>query len=208
MTTTRLIIARHGNTFNEGEEARRVGKTDLSLVDSGLIQGTKLGEYFLKSNLLPDIIFTSELKRTIETARQIENALGIIIKFSNLSIFNEIDYGIDENQPESEVIKRIGIEAIKDWDENAIVPQGWIVNPEEIIENWLSFSRDIVEKYFGKNILVVTSNGIARFSPYITGDFKVFAENNKLKISTGAFAIFENYGDNTNWHCKGWNVKP
>jgi probable phosphoglycerate mutase len=53
---------------------------------------------------------------------------------------------------------------------------------------------------------VVTSNGIARFAPYITGDFEGFAAEHKIKLSTGALAVFKH--ENGPWRVEGWNIRP
>ena len=42
MKTTKLIVVRHGNTFNKGDTILRVGsKTDLPLTATGVQQGRK-----------------------------------------------------------------------------------------------------------------------------------------------------------------------
>jgi len=53
---------------------------------------------------------------------------------------------------------------------------------------------------------VITSNGIARFAPHLTGAFEAFRRDHKLKISTGALAILTN--ENGVWKIEGWNIKP
>ncbi len=207
-TSTKLLIARHGNTFSQGEVVRRVGITDLSLVESGMLQGEKLGEYLKTHRLIPDIIYTSQLQRTKQTAEQIKHVLQKDVRTLNLSIFNEIDYGPDENQSEQEVIARLGQEALQQWEDKAIVPQGWNVSPVDIIANWQLFAGNIEAEYSGKTILVITSNGIARFSPYLTGDFSEFASVHRIKIATGALCVFQKNSDTTAWECLEWNIKP
>jgi 2,3-bisphosphoglycerate-dependent phosphoglycerate mutase len=208
---TYLVIARHGNTFEDGEVPRRVGaRTNLPLTKKGVEQGQKIGRYLLKNNLVPDVVYTSSLLRTIQTAEAAVKETGLKQPVFPLQIFDEIDYGPDEDKVEEEVIARIGEQAIKDWDKEGVVPDGWNVNPDEIIENWKGFARRIVthedDHDFKETVLVVTSNGIARFAPHITGDFEGFAKENKIKISTGALCIFE-YVDGK-WTLKGWNIKP
>ena len=39
---TRLLIARHGNTFQPDETPKRLGLQDIPLVESGLAQGRAL----------------------------------------------------------------------------------------------------------------------------------------------------------------------
>ncbi|KTD54867.1 phosphoglycerate mutase [Legionella sainthelensi] len=206
--TTRLLVARHGNTFAPSDIVRRVGTTDLPLVESGLLQGRLLGAYLKQQHLIPDVIFTSKLKRAIQTAEQAQSTMGSDLPIETLSIFNEIDYGPDENQPEEHVIARIGQDALRAWETQAIVPQGWNVDPATLIKNWLDFSIRLRTKYMGKTCLVITSNGVARFLPYLTGNFAAFSGQYGIKIATGALCIFENKDHSELWDCVSWNVKP
>lgn len=204
---TTLIIARHGNTFGSGETPTRVGaRTDLPLVEKGREQARKIGEYLKENNLVPDVVYTSGLQRTIQTAQIAISETGIKNPVFPLDIFNEIDYGPDENKTEAEVIARIGAQAVRDWDEHAIPPPGWLVNPQAIIRHWLDFANHIRAHDDGETILVVTSNGIARFAPHITGDFEGFRDAHDIKLSTGALAIFDH--DGQKWICRAWNLRP
>lgn len=205
---TRLLIARHGNTFGPKDIIRRVGSTDLSLVESGFEQGQRLGQYLLQKKLIPDVVFTSELQRTQQTAKEVCKSIAIEIPTKSTALFNEIDYGPDENKTEQEVLARIGQQALTDWDQSAIVPEGWCFDPKQAIANWHQFAKEIEAAYPGKTILVVTSNGIARFAPYLTGDFAHFSQHHKIKVATGAVCIFEKSQDAVKWDCKEWNSKP
>ena len=207
---TKLIIARHGNTFTADQTPTRVGaRTDMPLVEKGKEQAKQLGLYLKQKNLIPDVVYASPLKRTFETAKiSLENADCSDLDIITEEIFKEIDYGPDENKTEDEVIARIGKEAIEAWDKEAIVPPGWQVDPAAIIQNLKNFAKMCEEKHAGKNILVLTSNGIARFSPYLTGDFDSFAQDHKIKISPGALAVFEKESTDPVWTVTHWNTKP
>lgn len=206
MTTT-LIIARHGNTFGPSDTPTRVGaRTDLPLVEKGLEQARALGRYLKENKLIPDVVYSSHLKRTKEMAEVAIRESGVTNPVFALDIFNEIDYGPDENKTEEAVIARIGEQAIKDWDESAIVPEGWKVDPQEIIQNWTGFAEQISAHHDNETVLVVTSNGIARFAPHLTNNFEGFAAKHKIKLSTGALAIFRY--ENGAWHIKEWNIRP
>ncbi len=206
--TIKLIIARHGNTFAARDVVTRVGITDLPLVDSGLQQGRKLGAYLKQHQLIPDVIFTSQLQRTQQTAEQAQAVMQTQLPMQTLAIFNEINYGPDENQPEEKVIARIGKDALLAWEKQAIVPQGWQIDPNDIIKNWLLFSEKLRKEYNNKTILAVTSNGIARFAPHLTGDFAAFSAKHNIKISTGALCLFEITLPAEHWTCVAWNIKP
>ncbi len=209
MNKTTLLIVRHGNTFTTDQTPTRVGaRTDLPLVESGRTQAKLIGKYLKENNMLPDIAYSSHLIRAKETASLALVEIHSQITVQATDIFNEIDYGPDENKPEKEVIARIGEQAIKDWDEHGKVPDGWRVDPQTIIQNWHDFAARCLKDYADKTILVVTSNGIARFAPYLTGDFAAFRNTHKIKISTGALCVFEHTTGIPNWTCTRWNIRP
>ncbi|MFK7839347.1 MAG: histidine phosphatase family protein [Bdellovibrionales bacterium] len=206
MSTT-LIIARHGNTFGPADVPTRVGlHTDLPLVESGIEQAKKIGRYLKDNKMIPDVVYTSTLQRTVQTASIAIKESGVSNPFFKLEMFNEIDYGPDENKAEADVIARIGEQAIKDWDAHAKVPDGWKVNPDQVKQNWIDFAEQISAFDDNETALIVTSNGIARFAPYITGDFDAFSKQHSIKLSTGAFGILKH--ENGNWHCESWNTRP
>ncbi len=199
---TTLIIARHGNTFSEGQTPTRVGaRTDLPLVESGEDQALRLGHHLKSADLIPDIVYTSTLRRTVDTARLACVAMVCAADNIPLPLFNEIDYGIDENKPEPDVVARLGADAIADWDKNAVMPAEWSPRPDVIIDSWKFFLDGCLKDYAGKTILVITSNGIARFALNS-------AENGNtvpMKLSTGAYGILKYDGK---WVVTDWNVKP
>lgn len=151
------------------------------------------------------MIYSSALQRAQETAKIAVKESGISNPVFTLDIFNEIDYGPDENKPAEEVIRRIGLQALKDWDQEGIMPDGWKADSETIVQNWLAFGEQIRAHDDNETVLVVTSNGIARFAPHLAGDFENFCQNHSLKLSTGALAILEY---KSGWAIKEWNIKP
>ena len=234
--STKLIIARHGNTFTKYQTPTRVGAhTDLPLVEFD--RSNAIGKYLIETNQIPDIIFTSPLSRTVQTAMYVMKAIGkeyYDLKVS--STFTEIDYGLDENKTEDEVEYRLGLAYLKDnneysnelsqeqirkygkqqinlWNTKAIPPLGWKVNPTEIIEQWQLFADRIIKEYKNKTVLVLTSNGIARFSPYILNKTPFFIkQNTSLKITTGGICVFQGIEDQENttitWENLLWNFSP
>lgn len=206
---TTLIIVRHGNTFNPHETLLRIGvRTDIPLVDSGKQQAQKIGEWLRKNTLIPHRIYAAELQRTLQTAELITQELNAEIPIIRDKQFNEIDYGPDEGKSEREVIDRIGAGAIQMWDKDAIVPGGWQVDPQTVIQDWLEFGKFIEKNYNNQIILVVTSNGIARFALYLTHQFEQFKQQYAIKISTGALCILRKINVASDWQVERWNFKP
>ena len=134
-----IYIVRHGNTFDKGDVVTRVGaRTDLALSSSGQTQAEALAIHFMAK--VPEgfsAAYCSPLQRTKQTAETImavrENRPSIEIA----EFLREIDYGPDENQPEEAVIARIGAPALAAWDEHAIPPAGWEIDPASIKQDWL-----------------------------------------------------------------------
>lgn len=202
-----LLIARHGNTFSAGETPRRVGaRTDLPLVEKGFEQGRHIGAYLKAHDLRPSRVYTSALQRTIQTADAALKAAGLEVTTQIHDMFNEIDYGPDENLTEEEVIARLGEDALAAWDKDGITPDGWSPDAKDIKNDWLNFGQDIAADTNHRIEMVVTSNGVARFAPYLTGDFEGFAAAHDIKIATGGLCIMY-YSDNA-WHVEDWNIKP
>lgn len=205
--TTRIIIARHGNTFTKDQTPLRVGaKTDLPLVETE--RGTNVGKYLKALVLYPSAVFSAPLQRTLETARLAIAALNKDIPLIEDKRFTEIDYGPDEAKTEDEVIARIGQKAMDDWNSSAIVPDGWKVSVNGIIKAWKEFAEEVERDYHGKNVLVVSSNGIIRFAPHLTGNFKKFTENFNIKVGTGGVCILEKEDGDKHWKVTSWGVKP
>ena len=227
--TTRLIIARHGNTFTKEQTPTRVGgRTDLPLVETE--RGTAVGKYLKQRGYEPVKVFAAPLKRTMETARLAVAAMDKDLPVEETDDFVEIDYGPDENKTEAEVINRLGRhylekegqnlsllseqdiinkgeEVLAWWNEKALVPDGWVVSPCDIIATWKSFADKIEKEYRDKDVLLVSSNGVIRFAPYLTGDFATFAAEHDIKVTTGGVCVFEKDSGEENWRCTEWNVK-
>ncbi len=201
MTTT-IIIARHGNTFAPDQTPTRVGaRTDLPLVESGEDQALRLGHHLKSQKLIPDLVYTSTLRRTIDTARLICVAMMCPAPNTPLPFLNEIDYGPDENKPEPDVKARLGEMALKRWDDFGEMPLDWSPRPDVISGSWQYFLDKCQTDLKDKRVLVVTSNGIARFALNC-------AENGDtcpLKLSTGAYGILKH---DTKWMVTDWNIKP
>lgn len=205
--TVKLIIARHGNTFGPGEVARRIGaRTDLPLVESGHAQAQKLGLFLKQNRLIPDVVYTSRLKRTIETAGDAISAMGIACPTQQSEIFDEIDHGPDENQTDPDIVKRIGARAFNAWEQDNAMPRDWSPQSDVLRKRWFDFAKHCEQAHDEKTVLVVTSNGVARFAPLLANNASDIINEKNRKLSTGALSILE--GDGGLWMISHWNVKP
>jgi probable phosphoglycerate mutase len=203
---TTLLIARHGNTFEKDQTPVRIGKTDMPLSSSGRIQAVNLGNYLKINNIHPARVYCGNLKRTQETASLALKAAGISMQPTILSMFDEIDYGPDEGKTNAEVIDRIGEIALRYWESMAVPPEGWLIDTDQIVQDWLNFAKEVISKYPDGTLLVITSNGIARFAPYLTNDFFSFIQHHNIKLATGSIGSLT-YKDG-GWKADYWNQVP
>ena len=204
--TVRLIIVRHGNTFEPGEPVRRVGgRTDLALSASGRAQAEALGRRFAEDGFAS--ARSGPLRRTRETAEAILAAQserrGSAPPLETDLFLREIDYGPDENRPEAEVIARIGADALERWERLGQPPPGWRVDPDALVGNWQARFRELRDA--PGTHLMVTSNGIARFALKAAGE-AAGARDLASKLRTGAWGEIDLEGEQA--RVRAWNVRP
>lgn len=190
----RLIIVRHGNTFEAGETPRRVGRrTDLPLTAAGIAQAEALGRSF--AGMTFSRCLAGELTRTRQTAEALMQAAGIDMRVEAAGFLTEIDHGPDENRTDAEVVARIGEAALAAWEHDAVPPPGWIVDAEARIAGWRGFAGETAG-----DSLLVTSNGAARFALMAFG-------LTPRKIRTGAYGIIE-AGSDGGFRLVEWDRRP
>lgn len=201
-----IYIVRHGNTFDKGDVVTRVGaRTDLALSSSGQTQAEALAIHFMA--MVPEgfsAAYCSPLQRTRQTAEAILAVRSPRPDVETLEFLREVDYGVDENQPEDAVVARLGAAALQAWDEQAVVPQGWRVDPEGIKAAWKQLIGSLVDKAATDRVLIVTSNGVARF---VLDAITVFeTEPHSIKLKTGAYGHLRASGDDVS--LVAWNIRP
>lgn len=202
-----IYIVRHGNTFDKGDTITRVGaRTDLTLSNSGKEQAAALAHYFAGIAIQFDRILSSPLQRTHQTARAICDRQSGQTDIEFCEFLREIDYGPDENRPEPEVVARIGEQALSDWEEKAIAPKGWRVDPAAIKQAWADCFVSLVPSETQNGpVLIVTSNGIARFALQVAEGAQ--RSQAPLKLVTGAIGRID-ITENGELSVNFWNQRP
>lgn len=200
---TRLVIVRHGNTFEAGEPPRRIGaRTDLPLTAAGVAQAEALGRHFAANGVRFDRVLSGELKRTRQTAEAIVGGQPI----ETATFLTEIDHGPDEGQPETAVIARLGNEAITLWETQWVAPEGWEVGAQWRLLAWREFVEQAAEELPHGTILMVTSNGAARFALAALG-LKPGENRAGVKFRTGSYGVVE-VGSGADFRLLGWDIRP
>src|SRR5690554_4442171 len=113
--TYKLILLRHGqSTWNKSNQF--TGWMDVQLTDLGREEGSRAGELLAQSGLLPDIQFTSLLRRAIHTANlALEVAERDWIDVKRSWRLNERHYGALQGLNKAETLEKYGEEQFMAW---------------------------------------------------------------------------------------------
>lgn len=177
---TKILLARHGNTFGPGDTPVWIGaKEDLPLVESGEAQATALGAALAEAGLTPGRIVCGPLKRTRRAAEIVAALIGFAGTPEIDERLKEIDYGSWGGKSNDRIVAEFGQEALDTWDKHHRRPEGADWSPDEatLKSNALAAMRDAAT---GPLTLVVTSNGVLR---YMHG--ALTGANGNAKVKTG-----------------------
>ncbi len=142
-----LILLRHGNsTWNQ--ENRFTGWVDVDLSDQGRTEAKRAGQLLAESGLKPDLLYTSRLKRAINTANiALAEAERSWIDVKRDWRLNERHYGDLQGKDKAETLAQYGPEQFQIWRRSFDVPPPPILDDSE-------FSQAKDERYadLGANI--------------------------------------------------------
>lgn len=146
-----IYVVRHGQT-DWNLQGRCQGRQDIELNQTGRAQAAALAEQL--ADVKFDVCFASPLKRTLETAqtiyhgeiitdpRLIERGIGALEGRQGWK-----EAGVNFNDPHDPVSQQYGVEMLPDLQKRL-----------------RSFWDEILTKYVGQNVLVVTHAGVALWS--------------------------------------------
>ena len=164
----RLYVTRHGQTqWNALNKV--LGRTDVPLDETGQAQADALARSLAGEPI--DLVLTSPLQRTVQTGAAVANALGIPAQTADELI--EMNFGIYEGVQRSDPVYQTAKAQYF-----ARYPEG--ESFLDIAARIYPFLRRLPSQYPGKNILLVTHNGICRvihsyFEPMTNDEFRTFA---------------------------------
>lgn len=172
-----IYIVRHGQT-DWNKEKRIAGRADIELNMQGVLQAEQTAAKLKDVNF--DAVFSSPLKRTLQTA-QIITKLPVITDDRLIERSNgELEGKLAKYMPKDinfndENEKRFNIENIKDFR-------------KRIFDFW----QDITNNYKGKNVLVVTHSGVIIYTRcFFEGEPKDF-NYNKLVLKNCEILTYNN----------------
>lgn len=171
--TGSLVLLRHGesdwNALN-----LFTGWVDVGLTDKGQAEAVRSGELIAEHDLLPDVLYTSLLRRAITTAHlALDSADRLWIPVRRSWRLNERHYGALQGLDKAETKARYGEEQFMAWRRS-------YDTPPPPIERGSQFSQDADPRYAdigGGPLTECLADVVARFLPYFTdvivGDLRV-----------------------------------
>lgn len=148
---------RHGETV-WNRERRYQGQSDIPLTDEGRTQAIILSERLKNEKI--DVIYASDLSRTIETAEIIAKYHGL--KVLTAPLMRELSFGIWEGMTYDEIIQKWPKE-YKEWQDdpyNKKPPEGETLS--ELCQRASKFLMETAKKHPESRILVVSHAGPIR----------------------------------------------
>ena len=164
----KIYVVRHGQT-DYNINGLFQGRKDIPLNSVGIKQAEETAQKF--KNISVDIILVSPLTRAKETAKYISNVTGVkpIIEQDLI----ERNFGDMEGKPNREYCN---IKMLLDYEKNYNICN---VEPIQSLFKRVSDCLDkIIDKYMGKNVVLVTHGGVAQA---IDCYFNGFPENKDLQ---------------------------
>ncbi len=157
-----LILLRHGeSTWNE--KNLFTGWVDVDLTDKGRAQAIRGGELLAEQGVLPDVLYTSLLRRAIVTANlALEAADRLWIPVHRDWRLNERHYGALQGLDKAATKEKYGDEQFMAWRRS-------YDTPPPPIEKGSEFSQDADPRYSdidGGPLTECLADVVARFVPY------------------------------------------
>jgi broad specificity phosphatase PhoE len=207
----RLILVRHGNTFEPGTQAVWVGaRTDLPLAAKGRAQAEQVGDFLLRRRVPLAAIYCGPLKRTVDTASIVaETATALSPPRIQIDErLRELDYGLWEGLSTHRIVELHGADEIESWETESVWPAGAGWKPEkdvvlQNVQNLLNEWEATLRSGSSAAVLVVSSNGF----------FRLLAERMGVpprdrKMATGHISIVSLVVPEHRWQVDAWNVSP
>jgi probable phosphoglycerate mutase len=202
--TSRVILARHGNTFRPEDTPVMVGaRSDLPLVEKGLLQAGILGDALAQSGLHLTKVTSGPLQRTRQTAEIVAQKLSLSLADIHIDPrLTEIDFGAWEGKTSAEILAICEKGELEAWDKKSIYPPSphWHPSEAQLVAN----TKLLLTEAQNGTSLIVTSNGILRFFAQIATNAPEFPDR---KVATGHICVMDKNADDT-WHIIHWNQSP
>jgi 2,3-bisphosphoglycerate-dependent phosphoglycerate mutase len=156
--TYNLILLRHGNSV-WNQKNLFTGWVDVELSEQGVKEAKRAGELLTNSGLKPDVLYTSVLKRAINTAHLALNEMDRNwIDTKRSWRLNERHYGSLQGLDKAETLAKYGPELFQTWRRSYDTPPPPIEDSNEFSqahdERYANLGSDLPKTECLKDVLV------------------------------------------------------
>lgn len=178
MTNGKLILLRHGQSqWNKSNQF--TGWVDVDLTEQGIAEAIRGGEMLKEAGILPEVVYTSLLRRAIRTANIALNAADRhwipVVRDWRL---NERHYGALQGKNKKEIREEYGEEQFMQWRRSYDTPPPVIEADSEFSQFNDPRYADIPES--DRPLTECLKDVVARMLPYWESDVKPDLEAGKL----------------------------
>ena len=148
----KIVLVRHGESV-WNKENKFTGWTDVELSDKGIKEAIEAGKLLKDNNYNFDIVYTSILKRSIDTANIILKEMNDDVTIKRSYKLNERHYGALQGLNKDEMRKKYGKEKVHLWR------RGYDITPPELTMDDSRFpGNDPLYKDIDKNLLPLSES--------------------------------------------------
>ncbi|XP_071727862.1 phosphoglycerate mutase-like protein 4 [Rutidosis leptorrhynchoides] len=195
---TEIIVVRHGQTV--WNAAKRIqGHLDIDLNDVGKQQAVAVAERLAKEFKI-SAMYSSDLKRALETAETIANSCGglQVIQDPNL---RERHFGVLQGvlYSEAHAINRKAYEALRSHGRDVEIPGGG-ESLNQLYKRCTDSLQTIATKHRGERVVVVTHSGVIRAFHWRVSNEKSDRAEKIVNVSVNVLHL----SDSDEWAIKSW----
>ncbi len=210
----KLLLVRHGNTFETGETPVRVGANeDLPLTAAGEDQARALATELKGAAIRPTLFVCGPLKRT---RRHVEIVMADIAASGAAETdrrLTEIDYGAWGGLSDQDIVARFGPAAARElnaWEKESRWPTEtarWMPGAETVTRNLRNLTAELADRLGAdETVLICSSNGILRYFLALTPEgLAGHQAAGKAKMATGAASLLDVTDNDV--RVLFWNIK-
>ncbi|CAK8562374.1 unnamed protein product [Lathyrus sativus] len=192
-----IVVVRHGQTI-WNFEGKCQGQVDIELNEVGKQQADAVADRLSREPKI-SAVYSSDLKRALETAQTIASRCGVLEVVKDLDL-RERHMGNMQGLvfSESEKTNPIGYNILKSRNENQEIPGGG-ESLDQLYERCKSAVLRIGRKHIGERVVVVSHGASIEVLYKWAGADGKYAGN----IRNASVTVFQLYGDDK-WVVKSW----
>ena len=171
-----LLIRHSESVFNKHDKF--TGWTNVPLSKNGIIESRSVGQKLLELNLKPNIIFSSVLKRSIDTSYIIKDTLKNYSEIHTSWRLNEKHYGTLEGVKRQYIYKKYGSE-FTELIRTDFYTKPPVIKDIDMYKEYPIYKNCYIEKLkYGES----KENVLTRLLPYFENDIVSSIQENQLPL--------------------------